>query len=217
MYRNIPILFIAIVLLFTAHSARAGYYVWNDPDTGVSLKVPDTWRLISKRHVDEIAVFHAPGNAQHAQCSVRVRDEPRYRIYPEHLSDHVVQAHFSQEFWDTYAIMEYNHHYIHVVREHAGLGHGFATMADISYVPHGHNIHKRAIVSAGFYNNKLYTLSCSAEAYAFVKWYKNFQYVLGSLTMKKQIHELPGGDYRHFAADPVLRIHTVPKRQNSDH
>lgn len=206
-----------LFITLSALPANAEYYVWQDPESRMSFKVPDTWQIALNENVDDVVTFRAPGQNQHAGCRMRVTEDGRFKIFPEAVSDHVVNANLGQDFWEQFALKEYKYFRLHEVKKKKGLGNGFATMADISYVPQITPVHKRSLIWATLYNNKLYMLDCSAETHAFRSWFENFMFVLGSVGMRSEIEELPTGNYRYFLGDPVMRIHTLPQSHSSNH
>lgn len=196
--------------------ASAHLYEWSDPVSGMTVRVPDKWRIVPNENVEDIVTFRAPGQNEHAGCRIRATDDARYSIYPESLSDHVNNVYLDDNFWNTLGEKEFRGYWINNTQKSMGLGNGFAHVADMTYVPMNRPMNKRALIWASLYHNKLYMLECASEYSVFYDWYPTFQYVLSTVRMKKEIHELPTGYYRYFLGDPVLQVNTV-RGQTSRH
>ena len=211
------IIVIAGALLFmTALPAQAYYFQWKDPHSGMVVNIPDTWKRVINENVADSVTFRAPGQNQFAGCRMAAVADHRFAVYPEPVSDHVQNVYFDYGYWEQHALTQFKHFKVHTVEKGKGMGNGFATYADISYVPYGVPKHMRALLMASHYNNKTYVWECHAEASAFYPWYETFKTVLASVRFGKEIHELPGGNYRNFLDDKVLHINTI-NGQSSNH
>lgn len=206
-------LLLCVVLTTPAH---AYYFEWQDPDSKMQVNIPDTWKRVANRNSADTVTFRAPGQNEHAGCRLNIEEDYRYAVYPESVSDHVQNLYFDYGFWENHALTQFKHFKVHDVKKRMGLGNGFATLADISYVPYGVPKHMRGLMMASHYNNKTYVWECFAETTAFYPWYETFMTVLSSVRFPKEIHELPGGDYRNFLHDDVLRIEAL-NGQSSKH
>lgn len=196
------------LLGFFGSSAQADIAVWQDAHTKVSLSVPDTWRMVHDYTPGHVVTFMAPAENQHALCRMHVDEDRRYLIYHPAYSGSIQRLYFSEAFWTTYLVTRFNDPEIVMLTDNAGLGRGFASHVEVSYVtPNGPRMERRGLMFASHYNGRVYVLECSSEASAFDFWRRPFISVAKSVDFRKEINELPGGNYRHFLADDVIRIH----------
>jgi hypothetical protein len=196
-----------VALLCGASAARADYFVWQDVNSGVSLSYPDTWRIVNNEQPHDVVTIMAPSGRGHAACRVRVRDDMRFSIYPPSYNDDIQQIGYSRNFWDGY-LREFSNPTIYNLQDKAGLGKGYASMAEAGYwdsVP-GPMMQKEALLFVALYNNHVYVLECSAQAKAYAQWRKDFIGIAGSVDFVKVNHELFTGYYRNFMLDPRQRF-----------
>lgn len=201
--------FIAMVfgMICTALPARADYFVWQDPATGLSLSWPDTWKMVSNADPDDIVTIMAPSGRAHAACRVRARHDGRYAIYPGKYSWAVQREAYSRDFWDRY-LAEYTDHKVFQSYDGAGLGRGFAGYALGGYesAVQGPEMARRALMFASLYNNTAYILECSSHEDAFDDWKQMFLSIAGSVDFRKARHELRSGNYFNFMADKRIEF-----------
>ena len=195
-----------LAMTVMAPSAQAEVYFWQDPATKLSVTVPDTWRMVHDQKPDDVLTFLAPGENDHAGCTLRVREDRRFVIYPVRYSGSIQRLNYSRDFWEKY-ITEYDNGVLNAVTDNASLGRGFASYADASYVTTiGPKMNKRALIFASVYNDRAYILECSAEAASYDKWYNSFLSIAKAVNFRKIIYEFPAGNYRDFLQDPAVRI-----------
>ena len=205
-------LFKSFLLVFALYflsilPAQADVFHWQDPVSKASMTVPDTWRQIHRQKPDDVVTFIAPGPSDYASCRLRVRQDRRFVIYPARFSDEVQRLHYAQEFWTDYLAM-YEHVNVHKFHNDSGLGRGFASYVEASYVTTaGPKMQKRAIIFAALYRDKAYIAECSAEAHAYHKWHYPFYSVVKSVDFRKSVHEFPSGHYRNFSNDDALEVY----------
>lgn len=200
-------LVLAVVLASAAGSpASADVFFWRDADTNLSVTYADTWRQTSNQKPDDIFTVLAPGDNQYAACRVRVREDRRFVIYPRRNAAAIQRQNYSRDFWDSY-VGEFNGAVINNVWDNAGLGDGFASFADISFITSvGPKVQKRGLMFATVYNDKAYIAECSSETGAFVDWYKPFLSFVKSVDFRDEYHIHGNGWYRDFTQDGPLRI-----------
>ncbi len=131
--RFVQAAFLAMVMVGGfAGLARADYFVWQDPKSGLSLSYPDTWAMVSQRQPDEIFSIIAPSSeGDDAVCRVRVREDKRYLVYPPHLGRDVQTISYNREFWDDY-LNEYDNVELYSNQD-GGLGRGYGSFAVAGY------------------------------------------------------------------------------------
>ncbi|MCB1532554.1 MAG: hypothetical protein KDJ35_06775 [Alphaproteobacteria bacterium] len=202
----IGLLFLGI----TGASAQAHEFFWQDAKSKASLSYPDTWRMIHHQKPDEVLSIVAPDDGSMPMCRLRVREDLRNVIYPRRYAANVQHIDFSRDFWDAYA-GEFLNANVDKVQDNSGLGRGYGSYAHISYIPDAlPAMQRRALAFVSLYRDKAYIFECSSERSAFETWYPTFRHIADSIDFRKEIHELPGGDYRYFPGDGVLRIHNEP-------
>ncbi len=196
--------FLTFLLAFICFAvpARADIFVWEDPESGLTLTFPDTWKTHSPVAPDTILTVLAPSSTDEAMCRVRVRDENRFLIFPPRYSAAVQKVAYSTDFWKEYLHANYEDVIIHKVRDQAGLGRGFASFMLSTYTTLGEDAARRSSIGfASPYFNKAYILECSSLAGAFENWLTMFQSIAGSVDFKKAHHETATGNYRDFLAE----------------
>jgi hypothetical protein len=202
--------FLTAILTFTAFApAKADYFVWQDPKSGLSLSYPDTWHQASQRQPDEVLTLLAPSSSanEDAVCRFRVREDKRFMIYPPHLHKDVQPVAYSEQFWRDY-LNEYDNVDFYGYSDGAGLGRGFGSFAVAGYEaamfsPYGQ---RRGIATASLYFGKLYIADCSARAEAFSQFQPLFLSVIGSVDFTKTHDELWTGDYREFLNEAAMQF-----------
>ena len=200
--------FLAVLTVFVlismacAGPAREDYYVWGDPDSGLTLSFPDTWKIVSSADDDDVLTIMAPSGRAHAACRVRVNLDRRYVVYPQQYRDAIQRVDFSNEFWDKY-LKEYEYGHLYEVMNGAGLGRSFASYALVGYksAVQGPYMDRMALNFVSLYNDKLYVLECSSHRDAFMRWKPAFMSIAGSIDFQKAYHENLNGHYRDFTRD----------------
>ncbi len=191
--------FFVAALILTPLSAKADYFVWQDPDSGLTLTFPDTWKQQSNQQPDDILTIQAPAsdNAQPI-CRVRVRDDARALIFPPEYSRSVQKTFVSQKFWKDY-LATYDNFMTGPIYE-GGLGRGFASYTTASFTRRDGTVHqtRSGILFASLYYDKLYIVDCSSLADNFNQWMDPFRSIVKSVNFRKTHHEKDYGDYANF-------------------
>lgn len=204
----------AILFLLPATSARADYFLWRDPDSGLTITFPDTWKRITGNAADDVLTIMAPSDGADPVCKVKIRDDRRYVIFPPSLGGAIQKTALSTPFWESYMEQEYIDYRLARVHDGAGLGRWFASYALASYSTQSGTAYqiRRGIMFASLYNDKVYILECSALDHAFDDWRYAFQSIVKSVDFKQAYHELPTGDYADFLknADQMFWSQTSP-------
>lgn len=202
----LKLLIISFLVFFSASDARAEIFLWQDPDTHVSMTTPDTWRRGINQKPDDVLTILAPGQNDQAACRLRVREDRRFLIHPRHMDDEIQRLHYSRDFWEYY-LGEYDDVVFYRVTDNAGLAEGFASYAEASYTTTaGPRLTKHAIIFAALYGDKAYILECSAAFDAFPYWHRTFNSVLKSVDFAPYYHSDLHGHYRNFMGDKPIRI-----------
>ncbi len=197
----------AIIIMTAAVSpARADVFVWRDAESKLSLSFPDEWRRIHNQQPGDVFTVAAPGNNEFATCRMRVWDDGRFTIYPRKYAANIQRVNYSREFWERY-VGEFAGAEINGVWDNAGLGDGFASFADVSFIsPIDPKMQKRGLIFATVYNDKAYVAECSSEAAAYGDWYKPFLSFVKSVDFRNEYSPRLNAWYRTFQYDPVIRI-----------
>lgn len=209
---NMRFLPLLLVILFPS-VAKADYYVWQDPKTGMSLTMPDTWKRQNNVNPDTLFTAAGPSNVDQPMCRVDVMDDKRYTIFPARYGDAIQKVAVSTEFWRAY-MRHYDSYTVERIYDGAGLGRWFASYALASYVRMDGTVleQRRAIMFASLYNDKLYVVECSALNHAYEKWAADFRGIIKSVDFKKAYHEVPTGEYQNFLnnAETYFWAQTAP-------
>lgn len=206
------------LILFAASQqhAKATEFSWKDPMSGASLLYPDTWTQVHNQKPDDVLTIAAPwmrGRDDIALCRMRVREDKRFSIYPVAMSSFVQEDAYNDEFWADY-VGEYDNAVINQYRSKQGLGRGFGSMIDFSYIStYGPKMARRGMAHVSLYDDKAYIFECSSKASAYEAWHPLFSQILSTVHFKKTIHEHRGGHYRRLDCDKPLHISNGPGRE----
>ena len=196
----------ALLVSAAVSPAKADVFFWRDAETNLSVTFADTWRPIHSQKTDDIFAVAAPGDNEYATCRIRVREDRRFVIYPRRYAGEIQRLNYSHDFWDAY-VGEFDGATINGVWDNAGLGDGFASFADVSFISSaGPKVQKRGIMFATVYNDKAYIAECSSEAGAYDHWYKPFLSFVKSVDFRDAYHIHGNGWYRDFTTDGPIRI-----------
>lgn len=189
-------------ILVMAGPARADYFVWADPESGISLSYPDTWKRLNNQQPDDVFTVGVPSGEDQASCRIRSDKDGRFKIYPSQFYDEIQAVAYSKSYWDEYNAL-YDNVTVHTFREVAGLGKGFGSMEVISYDTAPGTPHQRrtGILFVSFYDNHAYVAECSSRADAYAKYHAGFLGFVKSVDFEKTVHELTIGNYRDFLKD----------------
>lgn len=202
-------LLILTVLFFTgcACSAKAEIFRWQDPESGLTLNFPDRWGRIHNQQPDDLITIAAPRHEDQASCRMRAREDRRFLVYTPEYATSIQKRYFGHDFWARY-LGEYDDPRLIKIQDESGLGRGFASYAEVSYMPTtGIKERKRAMVFATNYGGMTYIFECSALQSVYGRWYPGFTNILRSINFKKHSDEMITGDYRNFLEDDLLRVH----------
>ena len=195
--------------LFSSPAIASEVYQWQAPHTQFSATFPEDWRQVSDQQPDDVLTIQGPKDSDYAMCRLRQREDRRFVIYPRENAGAVQRSSYNYDFWKTY-MGEFNGASLNDGHDNAGLGQGFASYADISFVPSvGPQIQKRGIMLASVYNDKAYIFECSADVKAFDKWDHTFLDILKSVNFRKEYYQNYSGNYRPFEADRKLEVDGV--------
>ncbi len=193
-------LFCLLILFLTFPiSAKADYFLWQDPGTGMSMTFPDTWKVQTNRRPGDTLTVMAPSDYDQPMCTLSSHQDRRYTIYPANYGRDVQQVAVSTKFWQDY-LGRYSGYQLGPVVDGAGLGRWHASYATASYTQMFGSVmqQRRALMFASLYNDRLYVLECSSLAHAYENWVFPFQSIVKSVDFKKAYHELPTGEYANF-------------------
>ena len=190
------LVFLVSVLLFSTvpHGAQADYFVWQDPDSGMTVTFPDTWNILSNRKPDDTLVI-----AGDSLEDKPLNEDRRFVIYPPKLGKAIQETAISTGFWDSY-LSRYVDFNLSKVFDGAGLGRWFASYAQGTFIRMNGTQEeiRTGLMFASLYNDKAYVLECSTLTGAYAQWDLVFRSILKSINFEKMYHELPTGHYRNF-------------------
>ncbi len=201
------ICFAVLIAGFHVGSARADYFLWEDPDTGLTLSFPDSWQLASNVNPSTMLTLKAPAPAQdYATCKVRVEDETRYLSYPP-INDKAVQrVMYGNDFWER-RVATFPESKLLKVYDQAALGRRAASYAVADYqkkIGYRNFIDMRGIMFASLYYDKVYFFECESVRHEFRYWKEMFLSIAKSIDYQKVHHELPNGNFRYFLGEDIM-------------
>lgn len=190
--------------------AKADYFYVQDPVSKLTVSYPDTWRRVYNQKTDDTITLAAPGVDQFSSCRIRIRDDKRYAMYPASFDPANNRNLFTEDFWKEY-LAEYPLYRIDGINNEAGLGRGFASEVQATYISFDDpRQQKQAVIYASLYNDKIYIVDCSAKIEYFQRWFPDFIGIAKSIDFRKEQHEFTGGEYRNFLADDPTFIRNEP-------
>lgn len=202
------------VFSFSAFETKADVFVWEDPKSGLTVSVPDTWDIVHSSHPDTVVTFQSSNKKEDAKCEISLVKDLRFTIYPHRYEDEIQILNFGKKYWIEYLYDRYDTIRGLAVKNSIGIGRGYAGMAEAQYVTAGAEPSIRhAIGFVSHYYDDVYTLECSTLSGAFNRWRSIFMSVAGSVDFKKKYHENLGGNYRNFLKSEIKEeYHHVPVR-----
>lgn len=189
---------LAVITLVALSSARAEYFVWQDPKTGASLTFPDTWRMINNQKPDDLVTLIGPSNTDRPICRLRARQDGRYTVYPLEFSRDVQHFAYSQDFWSDY-VGEYNDVLYDYFKDDANLGQAFASMTVVTFTnaTPREKAQRMGQLLAGVYHDTAYILDCSSSRASFAAWQPDFAAIGKSVQLRPVMTANPQGYYPH--------------------
>jgi len=200
--------FLAVALLCSAYTsqAQAEQFFYEDKVERFTMTFPDTWARINNQKADDQITIAGPGAGHYATCRVRVRKDRRFVIFPGKFDSDVQKVAYSREFWNDY-LGDYDNVVVDTFKDGAGLGLGYASMAEASYeTAEGPLVRKRGLMFAALYHDNLYVADCSSEETVFQKWRPAFLSIVKSVDFGSVRHDKRHGHYRSFTSDPKLEV-----------
>lgn len=190
-----------IVLFAPFQVAKADYFLWQDPKSGLTATFPDTWKEQNNRKPEDVLTVSGPSNGDDPKCVIKVSDDKRYTIFPSDYGRAVQHDAVSVPFWKSY-YASYDDYTIDRVYDGGGLGRWLASYALGSYELRDGTVfqQRRALMFASLYYDKLYIVECSSLNHAYERWDNNFRSIIKSIDFKKTYHERKTGDYYDFLA-----------------
>ncbi|MEM6781515.1 MAG: hypothetical protein AAF569_06595 [Pseudomonadota bacterium] len=187
------------LFLLIPQTAKADYYLWEDPKSHFTLTFPDTWKRTSNQNVDDIITVVGPSTNGYPKCVVKTRDDKRYVIFPPSYGRSIQKEAVSTPFWQTY-LGEYQDYNLSKVVDDAGLGRWHASYALAGYTDNDGTVFEKrgSIMFASLYYDTMFIVECSALEHAFNDWYFPFMGIIKSVDFKKTYNEIPTGHYRNF-------------------
>lgn len=191
--------FVFLAIILFPITAKADYFLWQEPDSGLTITFPDTWKTQNNRNPDDVLSISGPSAGDDPTCQVKISEDKRYVIYPARLGDAVQREAVSTPFWQSY-MTHYDQTRLDRVYDGAGLGRWLASYATASYSKRDGTSYqqRRAIMFASLYNDTLYIIECSSLNHAYGRWENNFRSIIKSIDFKKAYHQWPIGDYNDF-------------------
>ena len=198
---------VAVLTTFFVTPSHAEIFFIEDIKGRFSVSFPDLWRVTTNQKPDDRLTVVAPGDNDLALCRVRVREEGRFKIYPQtQFADEIQKMAVSRDFWDQY-LGQYDNHIIESMKDEAGLGRGYASMAEAKYrTTEAVVADKHSLLFASLYGDKIYIVECSAQEKHFEKWRHAFMGVVKSVDFEKAFGGEQQGHYRDFTDDDTVRI-----------
>ena len=198
-------LFLLLFVVSLPFNAKADYFLWQDPKSGLTVTFPDTWKKQNNRNPDDVLTIAGPSGGKNPVCTIKVSDDKRYVIYPPHFGDAVQREAVSIPFWKSYMGL-YDDYTIDKVFAGAGLGRWRASYALGSYDKRDGTAYqqRRAIMFGSLYNDKLFVVECSSLNHGYEVWEKDFRSIIKSIDFKKSYNERSIGEYDNFLNDVEL-------------
>ena len=196
-----------LLMLASIPQAAASYYVWGDDAQGINLTFPDNWQVVVNQKPDEVLSIVAPEADGYVSCEFKMREDRRYRVYPQRYDEAISEISYGRDFWQDY-IAKHDRVQFHVLKNDAGYGRGHGSYALVSYTTgYPQPFEERAsLMFVGFYNANVHIAECSAPILLFEKWNKAFYSIIGSVEFRKDYNELTIGHYKDFLSEGLSQF-----------
>ncbi len=207
MYKIVKSLLVgAVICSAFISSAQAGQFFYEDQKERFTMSFPDTWARVTNQKADDKITIAGPGVGDYATCKVRVRKDRRFVIFPGKYDSDIQKVAYSRDFWNNY-LGDYDNVVVDTFKDEAGLGLGYASMAEASYeTAEGTLVRKRGVMFASLYHDRLYVVDCSSEESVFQKWRPAFLSIVKSVDFGSVRHAKTNGHYREFNKDPKIKV-----------
>ncbi len=194
--------FLLLALCFSVISvqAQADVYIWRDAHTQVKASFPDTWKIIKNQQPDTILTIIAPDSESMPICSIKVREDNRFRMYPVQFESDIQKVAYSYNFWEDYLLNEYADVRIPMKMDESGLGKSFASHALFNYTgePHESDNFRQGIGFASHYYDFGVIAECTANQTGYPDWVPQFMGFFGSIDYPTVYGTTVNGKYRDF-------------------
>jgi len=186
-----------LVLAGSLSSAKADVYVWEDPDTRVTISYPDRWEPQGGLVAPDIYRLIVDGDDK-AECTLSAHTDRRFLIYPRKYMDDAVRKEVDNDYWHTHFSNVDNLEFDYI-RE-GGLGFGDARVAMVTFDRTvGENItRKTAITFASVYGDQQVVFQCESNAAVFDEYKDVFGSVVDSIEFAPKYQMEKQGMYRDF-------------------
>lgn len=190
--------FLFLALLACGSPAKADYFVWTDPQTGLTLSFPDTWRRLNDQQPNDLITLIAPSENGRVVCRVRADSDRRFLIYPPRYDADIQKVAYSKPFWDDYLLL-YDNVKVEAFSDMTGVGRGTGSRITATYTdPSNPKAPRKGIFFVALDYGTVYLAECSSPVSGWMLWRPLFLSVIGSIDFRKSHHELATGDYRYF-------------------
>lgn len=201
---RISLLLLSALVLFPS-MAKADYFLWQEPKSGLTVTFPDTWEKQNNKNTLDVLTIEAPSKNNNPVCTIKVDNDKRFTIFPPEYGQSVQKVAVSVPFWESYMGL-YDEYDIARVYDGGALGRWVASYATASYTLRNGTAYqqRRGIMFASLYYDKLYIVECSALAHGYERWEKDFRSVIKSIDFKQIYHHYKNGHYDNFLRDADL-------------
>lgn len=182
----------ALLVLASPLSTKAEVFVWNDPESAMSLSYPDHWLRQAQLSPGQKLVISHPQYQDFAHCTLHKRQKTDPLLNAQVMLDEMIVRGL-----DGVSIMKH--------RANAAWANRTATISEIGF-SHDYNgkaYPMRAVSYATIMNQQLYTLTCAAYAPRFENHQTLFASVAASVRSRITATPFVNGHYRPFIHEHV--------------
>ncbi len=197
-------LFVFLLMLITAPTAHAHFYVYRDPDFKIDVTYPDDWRAQGGLPGDARYKVMAPNpNNDQAQCIIFAKHDRRYLIYPRDYISDILAQEMQWDYWEQ-AVSKYDDLYFYY-DNFGALNGGPARYTLVDYIDRtaekntdGKAVRKRAWVYGAIAGDLHINVHCSSTLDSFADHADDFGQIIDSVTFPVPYATTYRGAYRDF-------------------
>lgn len=188
------------LFLFLAPASKADIFVWKDAETGIMASFPDTWDIDLNQDPDTVLRISGPDKKVLPLCRLRVRDDPRFKMYPVQFEADIQAIEYNKYFWQDYLLEQYDDVEFAASFGRSGLGRSHASHALFNFTgtPMAGNNFRQGIGFVSHYFDQVYIAECTARGPDYENWVPHFMNFFKSIDFDKVYNEYLPGNYRDF-------------------
>lgn len=182
--------------LFAADASAQGYKVVQEPQTGLIVKYPQTWRRATP--IQGGGIFRFTDANGVAACEIVSGPDTRY-IHDGNRGGEHIQSVYGGTFWDRY-LARFDTSFKVDYRPNSGFGRGFGSALEAEFKTHEQPYDwKKGLFAVSVYFDRYFIFSCETGKKDFDAFKATFLNLMGQVDFRKVTNEFPYGYVRPMA------------------